>query len=144
VISIFLAISLNLIPPIPGAINVKDFFVSENQFASGHRGIDFLASENSPVLAAQDGYISHSGFIYNRWTISVTHNSFRTTYEPVKPIVKLGQKVKQGEVIGFLQKEGSHCLPKSCLHFGLKEGSTYFNPKFSFFKKHPILLPIYS
>ena len=143
-ISIFLAISLNLIPPIPGAINIKDFFVSENQFASGHRGIDFLASENSPVLAAQDGYISHSGFIYNRWTISVTHNSFRTTYEPVKPIVKLGQKVKQEEVIGYLQIEGSHCLPKSCLHFGLKEGSTYFNPKFSFLKKYPILLPIYS
>lgn len=143
-ISIFLAISLILIPPIPGAINVKDFYVSENKFASGHRGIDLLAAENSAVLAAQDGYISHSGFIYNRWTISVTHNSFRTTYEPVKPIVKIGQKVKQGEVIGYLETEGSHCLPKSCLHFGLKEGSTYHNPKFSFLKKYPILLPIYS
>jgi murein DD-endopeptidase MepM/ murein hydrolase activator NlpD len=133
-----LAISLNLIPPIPGAINVRDFYVPENIYASGHRGIDLLANENSPVLAAQDGYISHSGFLYNRWTISVTHN------EPVKPIVKLGQKVKQGDVIGFLQIEGSHCFPKSCLHFGLKEGSTYFNPKFSFLKKYPILLPIYS
>lgn len=143
-IAIILTISLNLIPPIPGAINVRDFYISENLYSSGHRGIDLLAAENSAVIASEDGYISHSGFIYNRWTISVTHNSFRTTYEPVKPIVKLGQKVKQGEVIGFLQTEGSHCFPKSCLHFGLKEGSTYFNPKFKNLRKYPILLPIYS
>ena len=143
-IAIILTISLNLIPPIPGAINVRDFYISENLYSSGHRGIDLLAAENSAVIASEDGYISHSGFIYNRWTISVTHNSFRTTYEPVKPIVKLGQIVKQGEIIGFLQTEGSHCFPKSCLHFGLKEGSTYFNPKFKNLRKYPILLPIYS
>ncbi|MFM1825932.1 MAG: hypothetical protein RLZZ37_567 [Actinomycetota bacterium] len=143
-ISIILTISLNLIPPIPGAANVRDFYISENIYASGHRGIDFLASENTEVLAAEDGIISHSGFIHNRWTISVTHNSFRTTYEPVKPIIKLGQKVKRGEVIGYLQIEGSHCYPKACLHFGLKEGSTYFKPNFILIKKYPILLPIYS
>ena len=143
-IAIILTISLNLIPPIPGAINVRDFYISENLYSSGHRGIDLLAAENSAVIASEDGYISHSGFIYNRWTISVTHNSFRTTYEPVKPIVKLGQIVKQGEIIGFLQTEGSHCFPKSCLHFGLKEGSTYFNPKFKNLRKYPILLPLYS
>ena len=143
-ISLILAFSINLIPPIPGAVNVKDFYIPENKYASGHRGIDLLSIENSQVLAAEDGFISHSGFIYNRWTITVTHNSFRTTYEPVKPIVKLGQKVKQGEVIGFLQTVGSHCFPKSCLHFGLKEGSTYFKPVFISLKKYPILLPIYS
>ena len=143
-IAIILTISLNLIPPIPGAINVRDFYISDNLYSSGHRGIDLLAAENSAVIASEDGYISHSGFIYNRWTISVTHNSFRTTYEPVKPIVKLGQKVKQGEVIGFLQTEGSHCFPKSCLHFGLKEGSNYFKPKFKNLRKYPILLPLYS
>ncbi len=143
-ISFLVAISLNLIPPIPGSINVRDFYISENIYTSGHRGIDLLATQNAAVIAAADGFISHAGFIFNRWSISVTHNSFRTTYEPVKPIVKFGQKVTQGEIIGYLQLEGSHCLPKYCLHFGLKEGSTYFNPKFFTKNRYPRLLPNYS
>ena len=67
-ISLILAFSLNLIPPIPGAVNVKDFYIPENKYASGHRGIDLLSLENSQVLAAEDGFISHSGLWKHRKT----------------------------------------------------------------------------
>jgi len=136
--------TLILIPPIPGAQQVKDFDLPIKAFSSGHRGVDYLATFNSPVIAAADGVISHAGLIANRWTITVTHNNLRTTYEPVKPIIKFGEFVKQGQLIGYLQQNGSHCFPESCLHFGLKEGKTYLNPLINNLKNYPRLLPLFS
>lgn len=140
---IFLA-SLILIPPIPGAVPVKDFDLPEYIYAAGHRGVDYLSVFNQPVVAAAAGVITHSGVIANRYTITVTHNILRTTYEPVKPIVKLGDTVLQGQIIGYLQQTGSHCFPQSCLHFGLKEGKTYLNPIIYQKNIFPRLLPLYS
>jgi len=136
--------SLILIPPIPGAQQVKDFDLPINAFSIGHRGVDYLATFNSPVMAAADGVITHAGLIANRWTITVTHNNLRTTYEPVKPIIIFGEFVKQGQIIGYLQQTGSHCFPESCLHFGLKEGKAYLIPSIKNNRNYPRLLPLYS
>ena len=136
--------SLILIPPIPGAQQVKDFDLPINAFSIGHRGMDYLATFNSPVMAAADGVITHAGLIANRWTITVTHNNLRTTYEPVKPIIIFGEFVKQGQIIGYLQQTGSHCFPESCLHFGLKEGKAYLIPSIKNNRNYPRLLPLYS
>ena len=136
--------SLILIPPIPGAQKVKDFDLPINAFSIGHRGVDYLATFNSPVMAAADGVITHAGLIANRWTITVTHNNLRTTYEPVKPIIIFGEFVKQGQIIGYLQQTGSHCFPESCLHFGLKEGKAYLIPSIKNNRNYPRLLPLYS
>ena len=142
---IFLIVAtLILIPPIPGAPQVKDFDLPLTAFSSGDRGVDYLATFNSPVLAAADGLITHAGLIANRWTITVTHDNLRTTYEPVKPIIKFGEHVKQGQIIGYLQQTGSHCFPESCLHLGLKEDKTYLNPIINNNKNYPRLLPLYS
>ena len=91
--------SLILIPPIPGATQVKDFDLPITSYAPGHRGVDYLSSFGTPVFAAADGVITHAGVIANRWTITVTHNNFRTTYEPVKPVIKFGEFVRQGQII---------------------------------------------
>jgi len=136
--------SLILIPPIPGAQQVKDFDLPINAFSIGHRGVDYLATFNSPVMAAADGVITHAGLIANRWTITVTHNNLRTTYEPVKPIIIFGEFVRQGQIIGYLQQTGSHCFPESCLHFGLKEGKAYLIPSIKNNRNYPRLLPLYS
>jgi murein DD-endopeptidase MepM/ murein hydrolase activator NlpD len=139
-----IVVTLILIPPIPGAQQVKDFDLPINAFSSGHRGVDYLATFNSPVMAAADGVITHAGLIANRWTITVTHNNLRTTYEPVKPIIIFGEFVKQGQIIGYLQQTGSHCFPESCLHFGLKEGKAYLIPSIKNNRNYPRLLPLYS
>ena len=139
-----IVVTLILIPPIPGAQQVKDFDLPINAFSSGHRGVDYLSTFNSPVMAAADGVITHAGLIANRWTITVTHNNLRTTYEPVKPIIIFGEFVKQGQIIGYLQQTGSHCFPESCLHFGLKEGKAYLIPSIKNNRNYPRLLPLYS
>lgn len=136
--------SLILIPPIPGATQVKDFDLPITTYAAGHRGVDYLSTFGTPVLAAADGVITHAGVIANRWTITVTHNNLRTTYEPVKPVINFGDFVRQGQIIGYLQQNGSHCFPESCLHFGLKEGKTYLNPIINNFRTYPRLLPLFS
>ena len=82
--NLILYLTLILIPPIPGATIVKDFDLPINFYGSGHRGIDYLSKVNEPVLASADGYVSHQGLIANRWTISITHSQFRTTYEDRK------------------------------------------------------------
>ena len=133
-----------LIPPIPGATQVKNFDLPITAYAKGHRGVDYLSTFGIPVLAAAGGVITHAGVIANRWTITVAHNNLRTTYEPVKPIIKFGEFVRQGQIIGYLQQNGSHCFPESCLHFGLKEGRTYLNPITNNLKNYPRLLPLFS
>jgi murein DD-endopeptidase MepM/ murein hydrolase activator NlpD len=47
--------SLILIPPIPGASQVRDFDLPVTSYAPGHRGVDYLSTFGTPVLAAADG-----------------------------------------------------------------------------------------
>jgi murein DD-endopeptidase MepM/ murein hydrolase activator NlpD len=50
-------------------------------------------------------------------------DTLRTTYEPVDPIVKVGDKVRAGQVIGHLvDSPTNHCAPRTCLHWGLVRG----------------------
>jgi len=58
--------SLILIPPIPGSTQVKDFDLPVSTYAAGHRGVDYLSTFGTPVLAAADGVITHAGVIANR------------------------------------------------------------------------------
>ena len=87
--NLLLVLSIVLLPPIPGAKEINSFLAPLSQYSAGHRGIDYLAPVNSGVYASSDGVITHAGLIANRWTISITNDSIKTTYEPVKPIVSL-------------------------------------------------------
>ena len=42
--------------------------------------------------------------------------------------VSAGDRVGRGAVIGTLQAFGSHCAPRSCLHWGWLRGETYLDP----------------
>jgi murein DD-endopeptidase MepM/ murein hydrolase activator NlpD len=60
--------------------------------------------------------------------VVVDHGATRTTYEPVEATVSVGDQVAAGDRIGRLGFAGSHCLPRSCLHWGWLEGETYLDP----------------
>jgi hypothetical protein len=60
--------------------------------------------------------------------VVVDHGATRTTYEPVAPAVAVGAKVPTGGVLGTLQTAMSHCLPRTCLHWGLLRGDVYLDP----------------
>jgi murein DD-endopeptidase MepM/ murein hydrolase activator NlpD len=95
----------------------------------GHRGVDLAAVAGAPVRSSGAGTIGFAGPLAGRGVVVVLHaGGLRTTYEPVLPTVRLGQLVAPGQAIGTLLAGGSHCPPRSCLHWGLLRGTTYLDP----------------
>ena len=123
---------------------VESFNPPASQWAAGHRGVDLLGEKQQPVNAAQEGTITFAGLLAGRGVVVVSHGETRTTYEPVAANVEVGDVVLAGQTIGTLRTFGSHCWPRTCLHWGLLEGDTYLNP-LTLVAAGPVrLLPLYS
>lgn len=80
-----------------------------------HNGVDFRAPLGTPVLAADDGTIAATGNqdlycykgAYGRFIVINHENNLTTLYAHLsRIIVKSGDKVKRGEVIGYSGKSG--------------------------------------
>lgn len=113
----------------PGSI-ISAFDPPTSPFGSGHRGVDFPASQGQRVTAVGSGIVSFAGSIAGKPVISVELSRsvdisgipVRTTYEPVTSLVKTGDFVFIGMVIGhvdFSNSNAGHCR-SNCLHLGLK------------------------
>lgn len=107
---------------------VADFDPPANPYGVGHRGVDLLGNPNQPVLTALPGLVTYAGPLAGRGVVVVNHGPTRTTYEPVRASVAVGDQMTAGDVIGRLQVPGSHCFPRACLHWGWREGDTYLDP----------------
>jgi murein DD-endopeptidase MepM/ murein hydrolase activator NlpD len=75
--------------------------------------------------------------------VVVTHEGgLRTTYEPVAPLVSVGDVVAAGDVLGTVSEGAVHCggaVP--CLHWGLRRGRDYLDPMLLIVPQRPVLLP---
>jgi len=96
-----------------------------------------------PVYATGGGSISYAGRLAGRGVVTVTHGALRTTYEPVRVVVHVGDEVVAGEKIGALESFGSHCAPTSCLHWGLLRGERYLDPLAPLRRGPSRLLPVW-
>lgn len=95
----------------------------------GHRGADLAGLAGAAVRSSGAGTIRFAGPLAGRGVVVVLHpGGLRTTYEPVLPTVRVGQMVAPGQSIGTLMAGGSHCSPRTCLHWGLLRGPTYLDP----------------
>ncbi|MFT3861609.1 peptidoglycan DD-metalloendopeptidase family protein [Micropruina sp.] len=110
--------------PVPGPV-VRGFDPPTEDWLPGHRGVDLAATAGSPVRAAAAGRVSVAQTIAGRGVVTIVHGDLRTTYEPVRASVRVGQQVRAGDVIGTVQ--AGHCAG-GCLHFGLKRGDQYLDP----------------
>lgn len=98
-------------------------------WAPGHRGVDVLGAAGAPVHAAAEGVVAFVGVVVDRPVLAIQHpDGIRTTYEPVAAVVAVGDAVTQGQVIGTLVAQASHCAPAACLHWGAKLGDDYLDP----------------
>jgi murein DD-endopeptidase MepM/ murein hydrolase activator NlpD len=107
---------------------VAGFDPPGSPWGAGHRGVDLLGRPGQPVSSALDGVVSFAGVIAGRGVVVVDHGGTRTTYEPVHASVAVGTPLRAGDRLGTLESAGSHCLPRSCLHWGWLRGSTYLDP----------------
>ena len=96
-----------------------------------HNGVDYAAKRNTPVKASGDGLISFLGRQsgYGR-TIEIKHGgNIKTLYahlERFNTKLKVGSKVKQGEIIAFVGDSGQATGPH--LHFEFWQGQVRTDP----------------
>lgn len=127
-------------PLSPKPVVLRGFERPSTTWGPGHRGLDLAGRENQPVLAAGEGRVTYAGPIAGRGVLVVAHpDGLRTTYEPVRHVVEVGDPVRAGDRIGQL-RPGGHCAPRVCLHWGLIRGSFYLDPA-DLFDGRPRLLP---
>jgi murein DD-endopeptidase MepM/ murein hydrolase activator NlpD len=97
-----------------------------------HKGIDIHAHKGTPVVAIADGRIvgRHITPIGGKtlW-LKPAHNSWTAYYAHLdKQLVKEGQTVHKGQVIGTVGNTGNARTTPSHLHFGVKTKGHWVNP----------------
>ncbi len=80
------------------------------------------------VRAVGHGRVAFVGQVAGRGVVSLDHGGLRTTYEPVDPVVRLGDLVRTGEQIGTVSTGTGHCGSGRCLHLGLRREREYLDP----------------
>lgn len=101
-------------------------------WAAGHRGVDLAAPRGSPVRAVAAGRVSFAGKVAGRGVVSVELSGtgrppLRMTYEPVRPSVHKGERVRSGQTVGRVAEGPFHC-DRGCLHWGARRGGRYLDP----------------
>jgi len=100
-----------------------------------HEGIDFTAAVGTPIYATGDGVVSeaeyNSGGYGNK--IVINHGfSYETVYAHLSKIkVRVGQRIKRGEIIGLMGNTGKSTAPH--LHYEVHKAGVPMNPIYFFF-----------
>jgi murein DD-endopeptidase MepM/ murein hydrolase activator NlpD len=94
-----------------------------------HHGTDFGARRGTPLLAVNSGKVSFAGRMggYGK-VVKIKHGSgYESLYAHQSRIrVKRGQRVKKGQIIGYVGSTGRSTGPH--LHFGLMRYGKWVNP----------------
>ncbi len=105
-------------------------YVSAFNVSTGHRAIDYAAPYGTPIKAVGDGTVVFRGWggPYGN-KIGIRHNStYRTNYCHLsKFAVQKGQKVKQGQVIGYVGSTGFSTGPH--VHYEMVKNGIKINPQ---------------
>lgn len=116
--------------PLPGAHVISPY---GGRGRRGHAGVDIKTKPNDKVLAAFDGVVTQSGpyFGYGNYIVIRHAFGFSTCYShQSKNFVKVGQKVKAGEVIGLTGQTGRATTPH--LHFEIRFCGRTIDPSIFF------------
>lgn len=96
-----------------------------------HRGVDYAAATGTPILATGDGKVDFVGTKggYGRTVILSHGGKYTTLYAHMsryKKGLKHGQRVKQGQTIGYIGSSGLATGPH--LHYEFRVNGVHHNP----------------
>ena len=110
----------------------QDYLVdTEIGYNKMHRGVDFSAPVGTPIFASGDGIIEKAGWngSYGRY-IRIRHNgAYKTAYAHLSGFnknIKIGQRISQGKVIGYVGSSGRSTGPH--LHYEVMLNNRQINP----------------
>ncbi|HVF37972.1 MAG TPA: M23 family metallopeptidase, partial [Sphingomicrobium sp.] len=99
------------------------------RFARMHRGIDFGAPSGTPIVAAADGQVYHSGWAggYGRQVRIAHFGGLATSYSHMsRLVVGHGAFVRAGQLIGYVGSSGLSTGPH--LHYEVHRNGAAVNP----------------
>lgn len=104
-------------------------YVEAFNVSTGHRAIDYAAAYGTPIRTVGDGTVimaSYNGAYGNM--VKIRHNgTYQTNYGHMsKFAVKKGDKVKQGDVIGYVGSTGFSTGPH--VHYEMEKNGVKINP----------------
>lgn len=128
------AVSRSLAFPVSGMRSDIEGFWGDSRDGGRrlHKGIDIYARKGTPVVAISDGVIVNRDNTHyggktlwlkpsgKAWTAYYAHLD--------KQLVKPGQRVRKGQVIGTVGNTGNARHMPSHLHFGIEQGKGWVNP----------------
>lgn len=85
-----------------------------------HKGTDYAAKRGTPIWATANGVVIKSGYTRGNGNyVKIKHtNKYTTQYLHMsRRAVKVGERVKQGEVIGYVGSTGLATGPHVCYRF---------------------------
>lgn len=107
--------------PPPAVLRVFD--APSPNWLPGHRGVDLAGAAGQPVYAAGAATVISAGMLAGRPVVSLAHpGGLHTSYEPVHAVVRVGQQVAAGSVLGELVAGHPGCPATACLHWGAMWG----------------------
>ena len=120
--------------PIRGAVITQYFGHREYQMWCGcwrpHTGIDLAAPFGTPIMAADSGQVIWTGWDVSGlgWAVKINHGRYiGTVYGHMERfIVKVGQNVTRGQVIGYEGSTGASTGPH--VHFMVLYNNIWVNP----------------
>lgn len=96
-----------------------------------HQGVDLAATKGSNVKSVADGTVS-SVYVDDLLgtVVAVKYGDLEVSYcgMSVTPTVKVGEEVKQGQVLGALGEIPCECVEESHLHLEVKKDGSYVDP----------------
>lgn len=104
----------------------RGFDGGSSRYSAGHRGLDIAAKPKEAVRSVAPGTVTFVGVVAGTPTVTVSHGTERSTYQPVKGTVRVGDSVDRGQIIGVMADGGRHCA--DCLHLGRVAGEDYLDP----------------
>lgn len=105
-------------------------YVEAFNVSTGHRAVDYAAVKGTPIRAVGDGVVTYAGWSsvgYGNLT-TIRHNgTYSTNYgHQSKILVKRGERVKQGQIIGYVGSTGFSTGPH--LHYEMVKNGVKVNP----------------
>ncbi len=88
----------------------------------GHFGTDYAAEKGTPIWSTADGKVIKASYTKNNGNyVKIKHNNTYTTQylhmSKIKPGIKKGVYVKQGDIIGYVGSTGLATGPHVCYRF---------------------------
>jgi len=100
-----------------------------------HTGIDIIGKHGTPIYATADGVVIDQADGYSGYGITVFINhgrGYKTIYAHLsKKVVRIGQKIKRGDVIGYMGTTGLSV--GTHLHYEVFKNNAHVNPIHYFF-----------